>query len=152
MLLRIVQVQAILRPTVSRPVHLGVGPTIRFLLLSGIWGLHVVRRPPWREDDCVIYSYNTLLLSGKSHRIHDHILLCHLRLLGSLFVSSCDSQGYSGGILTRLPTNTCLSSNWLHGVISQMLNRCGLIQAVVSTFVWRNWWNSRGTAIRLTKF
>jgi hypothetical protein len=35
-----------------------LGPTTRFSLLSDIWGLLVVRRPPWREDWSVIYSYN----------------------------------------------------------------------------------------------
>jgi hypothetical protein len=33
---------------------------------------------------------------------HDHILLSHLRLLGSFTVASYDSRGYGGGILTRL--------------------------------------------------
>jgi hypothetical protein len=37
----------------------------------------------------------------ESRGIHNHILLSHLRL-GSLFVTSYDSQGYGGGILTRL--------------------------------------------------
>jgi hypothetical protein len=36
----------------------------RFVLLSDICGLHVVGRPPWREDGSVIYSYNLLSLSG----------------------------------------------------------------------------------------
>jgi hypothetical protein len=68
-------------------------------------------------------------LGSKSRRTHGHILLSHLRLpqhgrpgpriyipqeqggpvippraLGSLFFASYDSQGYGGGILTRLHT------------------------------------------------
>jgi hypothetical protein len=62
--------QVILRPTDIRPVHLAVGPhlgpTIRFLLLSDICGLHIVGHPLWREDGSVIYSYNSLSLSGLS--------------------------------------------------------------------------------------
>jgi hypothetical protein len=74
------------------------GPMTRFLLLSDLSGLHVVGHPPSREEDWpVIYSY-------KSRRTRDHILLSHLRLLGSLFVASYDSQGYGGGILTHLHT------------------------------------------------
>jgi hypothetical protein len=40
-------------------------------------------------------------LRPKSHRTLDHILLSHLRL-GSLYVTSYISQGYGGGILSRL--------------------------------------------------
>jgi hypothetical protein len=36
----------------------------RFLLLSDIFGHHVERRPPWRKDGSVIYTYNFLSLFG----------------------------------------------------------------------------------------
>jgi hypothetical protein len=36
----------------------------------------------------------------------------HLRLLGSPFMASSDSQGYGGGILTRLPHVECLDMLW----------------------------------------
>jgi hypothetical protein len=43
-----------------------LGSMNRFLLLSDLCGLPVVERPPWREDRSVIYSYNSLSLSGPS--------------------------------------------------------------------------------------
>jgi hypothetical protein len=49
--------------SVSAP-HLG--PMTRFLLLSDICGLHPEGRPLGREDGSVIYSYNSLSLSGPS--------------------------------------------------------------------------------------
>jgi hypothetical protein len=47
-----------------RVAHLG--NMTRLLLLSDICGLHVVGRPLWREDGRVIYSYNSMSLSGPS--------------------------------------------------------------------------------------
>jgi hypothetical protein len=53
------QVKVELRPTVSRPVSLGVkpyvGPKTRFLLLSDSCGFVDVGRPLWGEDRSVIY-------------------------------------------------------------------------------------------------
>jgi xanthosine utilization system XapX-like protein len=53
-----VKVRVALRPTVSRPVSLGVkphlGPKIRFLLLSDSCSFVDVGRPFWREDGSVI--------------------------------------------------------------------------------------------------
>jgi hypothetical protein len=48
---------------------------------------------------------------SESRRTHNHILLSHLRL-GSLSVASYDSQGYHGGILTRLHTGQLLTADW----------------------------------------
>jgi hypothetical protein len=45
---------------------LHLGPMTRFLLRSDIFGFHVVGRPAWRENGSVIYSYNSLSLSGPS--------------------------------------------------------------------------------------
>jgi hypothetical protein len=49
------QVQVILRPTVSWPVCLGVGPPSQ-----------VEGRPPWQVDGSAIYACNSLSLSGPS--------------------------------------------------------------------------------------
>jgi hypothetical protein len=46
---------------------------------------------------------SAVTLVSKSRRTRDHISLSHLRL-GSLFIASHDSEGYGGGILTRLHT------------------------------------------------
>jgi hypothetical protein len=43
---------------------------------------------------CNLLVQFALTLWSKSRRTHDHILISHLRLLGSLFVASSDSQGY----------------------------------------------------------
>jgi hypothetical protein len=64
-----VQVQVILQPMMSQSV-LVLGPHLghmtRFLILSDIYGRHVMGCPPWREDGSIIYSYNLLSLSGPS--------------------------------------------------------------------------------------
>jgi hypothetical protein len=69
-----------------------------------------IRRHLWREDGSVIYSYkdykcsaSSVTIGSKSRRNLGHILLSPLRL-GSFFVASYDSQGYSGSILTLLHT------------------------------------------------
>jgi hypothetical protein len=78
----------------------------------------------------------TVTLGSKSRRTHDHILLSHLRLpqlggpgpriyippeqggpviplgIGFPFVASYDSQGYRGGILTRLHTGVSHNGRW----------------------------------------
>jgi hypothetical protein len=55
-----VKVKVMLRPTVSRPVCLGVKPPLslktRFLLLSDISGFIDVGCPLWREDGSVFYN------------------------------------------------------------------------------------------------
>jgi hypothetical protein len=53
--------------------------------------LFVLGRPLWREDGSVICS--AICQWSESRRTHNHTLLSHLRLLGSLSVISYDSQG-----------------------------------------------------------
>jgi hypothetical protein len=53
--------------------------------------LFILRRHPWREDRSVICS--AICQWSESWRIHNHALLSHLRLLGSLSIVSYDSQG-----------------------------------------------------------
>jgi hypothetical protein len=75
-LLNSVQVQVILRPTVSQPVLLI--SDFNFLCLTiTFFPLHV-GRPLWQEDGSVICSAITHWL--ESRRTHNHILLSHLRL------------------------------------------------------------------------
>jgi hypothetical protein len=48
-------------------------------------------RPLWREDGSVICT--AICLWSGSRKTHNHSLLSHLRLLGSLSVASYDLQG-----------------------------------------------------------
>jgi hypothetical protein len=105
-----------------------------FFYLSDDCGFLYMGHPLWREDGSVIYCTiasgpcQSSHLGSKSRRTHGHMLLSHLRLpepggpgprihipheqggpvippgTGFLFVASYDSQGYGGGILTRLDT------------------------------------------------
>jgi hypothetical protein len=60
----------------------------RFVLLSGICGLHVEGRPPWREDGYVCNLLVQFAVTLRStFRTHDHILLSHLRPQKSQFLS-----------------------------------------------------------------
>jgi hypothetical protein len=110
---------------VSGPLR-GPWRDFNFLCLTVTFFLHRVGCPLWREDGSVICSAISHWLD--SRRAHKHILLSHLKLsqpggpgprmyisqektgpvipwvLGSLFVAFNDSQGYGGGILTRLHT------------------------------------------------
>jgi hypothetical protein len=52
--------------------------------------LFVLGRPLWREDGSVICS--VFCQWSESWRTHNHTLLSHLRLLGSLSIASYDSQ------------------------------------------------------------
>jgi hypothetical protein len=71
--------------------------------------------PLWQKIGSVIYLYNcywalpALSLSGPSPTgLETVIFRSHLRL-SSLFVTSFDSQGYNGGILSRLHTGLLVS-------------------------------------------
>jgi hypothetical protein len=87
-------------------------------------------------------------LGSKSRRIHDHILLSHLRLpqpggpgpriyipqeqggpvippgTGFPFVASYDSQGFGGGILTRLHTGI---QNFMYPVLRAIFGECSSV-------------------------
>jgi hypothetical protein len=131
---------------VSRSIRLGVGHTFGandqiFLFLffcRTIALLFVLGHPLWREDGSVICS--AICQWSESRKTHNHTLLSHPRLLGSLSVSFYDSQElrwkYSnpplnGGKGIRIETNitfymtgrawktTCrtillLSNSWTH--------------------------------------
>jgi hypothetical protein len=91
--------------TVSQPVCLGVRHPIgvhdQFLIFPSFFFffffcrsialLFALGRPLWREDGSVICS--ALCQWSELRRTHNHTLLSHLRLLGSLSVASYDSQG-----------------------------------------------------------
>jgi hypothetical protein len=76
------------------------------ILLSDICGLHF-----WgalslmRGRVCNLLVQFAVILQAKICRTHDYILLSPLRLQGSLFVASYDSQGYGRGTLTYLHTS-----------------------------------------------
>jgi hypothetical protein len=105
----------------------------RFLLLSDSCGFVDVGCSVTREQVCclqlLLFLASTVILRSESWGTRDHILLSQIRdstnlkvqvplfisprnrvaqlypqALGSLFVASYDSQGYGGGIQTRLHT------------------------------------------------
>jgi hypothetical protein len=94
-----VKVKVTLRLTVIQSVCLGVrhpfgahDQILLFLLFCRkIALLFVLGRPVWREDRSVICSATCQW--SESQRTRNHTLLSHLRLLGSLYVGSYDSQG-----------------------------------------------------------
>jgi hypothetical protein len=105
----------ILRPTVSRPVYLGIKhPSGAFdqiffllLLMSDDCGFVDVWRSLWREDGSVVYNFSLPLpveiFSGPTPMGLVTIIYC-LRFETSFFVASYDSQGYGGRIRPRLHT------------------------------------------------
>jgi hypothetical protein len=88
-------------------------------------------RPLWREDGSVIYC---ILASGPSPNLEGQVSVfistgnrvaqLYTRALGSLFVASYDSQGYGGGILTRLHTGlTSAELSWVEFILRPTVSR-----------------------------
>jgi hypothetical protein len=139
-----IEVKVKLRPTVSRPVHLGVrhpsGTRDQFFFLLDIFFrqlrfCYCIAPFPTRGRVCnlllLLVLASAVPLWSESRETQDHILLSKFlrlpqpggpgpvltrisprnrvaqlypRALGSLSVASYDSQGYGGGILSRLHT------------------------------------------------
>jgi hypothetical protein len=94
-----VWVELMLWPTVSRPIRLGfwlpLGAHDQIFLFSFFCQTialpFILGHPLWWEDGSVICS--AICQWSKSYRTHNHTLLSHLRLLGSLSIASYDLQG-----------------------------------------------------------
>jgi hypothetical protein len=83
--------------------HIGTYDQI-FITVRHLWSSCHGMLSLTRGRVCNLLVQFVVTPQSKSRRTHDQILLFHLRLLGSLFVTSYDSQGYGGGILTHLNT------------------------------------------------
>jgi hypothetical protein len=101
--------QLVGQPLLEWSTHLGL--TIKFLLLSDSCVFVDVGSFLWREDGSDVYNYcwpsPAQSFSGLSPLRLVAIFYC-LRFETSLFVASYDSQGYGGGIRSRLHAGYCL--------------------------------------------
>jgi hypothetical protein len=100
-----------LRPTVSRPVSLGIkrptGDYDQYLLLSDTCWFVDVGCFIWREDGFVVYNccwYSPAQSFSNGSPVALATIFYCLRFETSLFVASYDSQGYGGGMRPRLHT------------------------------------------------
>jgi hypothetical protein len=113
------KVKVTLRLMISQSVSLGVEPHLglmtRYLLLFDSYGLVIVGRPFWREDESVFciccWPLPAQSFSGPSPLGVAAIFYC-LRFETSIFVASYDSQGHGGGIRPRLHTEG-MTSFWV---------------------------------------
>jgi hypothetical protein len=107
-----VESNLMLRPTVSRPVYLRIKRPfgaydqifiiVRQLRVGWCWALLSLTRGRVCRLQLLLALASAVILGSESRGTRDHILLSQIR--DFLFVASCDSQGYGGGILPRLHT------------------------------------------------
>jgi hypothetical protein len=96
-----------------------------------LWSLG---RPLWRDYGSVICS--AICQWSESRRTHNHTLLSHLRLLGSLSVALKTRRDYGGSILTLLHTGSdCVSESEPESLYGwQSVSQCLGIEPTLWTF------------------
>jgi hypothetical protein len=101
-----------LRSTVTRSVYLGIKHpygaydqifiAVRLLRVYWYRTLSLIRRRVCRLQLLLVLA-SAIILRFESRGTCDHVLLCQIR--DFVFVASYDSQGYGGGIRSRLHIN-----------------------------------------------